>query len=403
MIVIILVAVALLFPYLTGGDELEATREYAKEEESDVIVPVDRTPCKCGVCTNGNTTEILISANASVPTHLKSRVYLAAHRGTSSNKKKRQKPLFLYLCERRPLPGYPHAMKPPVNMRTPRVSTSNPHGLAYGSLFKKAAGAKKSLSKYCVNTNRTVALFLGDSLTFGTLVQSRFNWPVAVDPKTGFEPNNSIHSTALYWRVAIQMLENRIPSKRGTPPQSGEYWWRRSYPVGRGGMTAAEFNEDYLNATIEFLEGSKSGEVTLVSYFLGINDALVEAENRVNASESFTHAADTALTEIRKRFKGPIIIGTIPFSTDPGRLSGEWIARDVWYNWALDPINDAVRTLAKKHHAGIGDYFYTLSHWRKHLPQIDGVHPAWWAHKVFFPFPPDEPNTGHRHRAPQRP
>eukprot|EP01059_Diplonema_ambulator_P004649 TRINITY_DN14363_c0_g1_i2.p1 TRINITY_DN14363_c0_g1~~TRINITY_DN14363_c0_g1_i2.p1 ORF type:complete len:408 (+),score=36.61 TRINITY_DN14363_c0_g1_i2:39-1262(+) len=340
--------------------------------------------CRCGVCDHGNQTELLSVVNNGVNVTGAARVYLAAQRGTTTNKKKRQKPLFIYMCEGKPLPGYPHSIRPPANMRTPRVSTSNPHGLAYGKLFGKASGARMKIKQKCLPVGNHTALFLGDSLTFGTLVQSRFNWPIPIDPKTGFEPNNSIHSTALYWRVAIQMLEERIPSKRGSY-SSGEYWWRRAYAIGRGGITASEFNEDYTNMTMGFFteqSQATTGPVSFVSYFLGINDMLIQAEDQQNPAKNFTQSADRILTEIRKKFSGPLVIGTIPFATDPGRASGSWISKPVWYNWAHEPINAAVRSLAEKHKAGIADYDYTLAIWRKHLPQIDGVHPAWWAHKA---------------------
>ncbi|KAJ9459490.1 hypothetical protein DIPPA_33609 [Diplonema papillatum] len=333
--------------------------------------------CFCGVCDHGNESQLLDAMN-------RTQVHLAAQRGVTTNRKRRQKPVYNVVCNKVPLPGYPHTMRPPPSMATPRVQTTNPHGLAYGALIAKARAARDAVAASCLPTGgntSSVALFLGDSLTFGTLVQSRFNWPNTVDPATGTDTNSSSFNLAIYWRVALYILEKRIPAKQWTPT-SGEFWWRRAYAVGRGGITAKEFNEDYLKTVTEHLSGSKAGNVTFVSYFLGTNDAIVQAGNSVNGSAEFESSLHETLTAIRRQFDGPIVLGTIPFCSDPGRSSREWLSRPVWYNWALNPINLAVRRLAEEFEAGVADYHQALYSWRRHLPQIDGTHPAWWAHKV---------------------
>eukprot|EP01065_Artemidia_motanka_P040113 TRINITY_DN4972_c0_g1_i1.p1 TRINITY_DN4972_c0_g1~~TRINITY_DN4972_c0_g1_i1.p1 ORF type:complete len:415 (+),score=124.03 TRINITY_DN4972_c0_g1_i1:82-1326(+) len=355
--------------------------------------------CRCRACLNPpddpsaldaslpNTERLLAASDLSDLPRGQSGVHLAAHRGTTSNKKKgRQRPLFMFMCERRPLPGYPHTISPPKDMRTPKVLATNPHGLAFGALFKTATPVREAIRKRCLRTrNSSVAVFLGDSITFGALVQSRMQWAVPIDVNDESQKtltNESFNGLSVFWRVAIQALEGRIPSKRSELPATGGWWYRRSYPIGRGGITAGEFNEFYSDMVIKFLDGTRAGTVTMVHYFLGTNDMLLAGMGNTSAFEGFRLSSRKMLSEIRRRYDGPLVLGTVPFATDPGRTSSEWLARKVWWNWAVDDINAEVRTLANDFNAGIADYHHAMEKWRKHLPQLDGVHPAWWAHKA---------------------
>lgn len=351
--------------------------------------------CRCGVCVNpaisvrdaANTDALLIASNgSSTPRPGSNGVYLAAHRGTASNKKKgRQRPLFLFMCERRAFPGYPHTMVPPRQMRTPRVMATNPSGLSYGVLFRTAAATRTAFRRRCFRTRRdSVAIFLGDSLTFGALVQSRMQWAVPIDINDPHQTtsNDSFHALSVYWRVALQGLSGRIPSRRAEVSEEGSWWYRRAYPIGRGGITAWEFHDYYADMVRLYLSGTRAGKVTFVSYWLGTNDLLLAGWVNASAVYGFRSAARATLSEVRRRYDGPLVMGSIPFATDPGRTSADWMAQKVWWNWAVDDINDVVRDLAREFHAGIADFASALVAWRKNLPQLDGVHPAWWAHKA---------------------
>ena len=342
--------------------------------------------CRCLVCDHGNMTEFIVASNLN-DTVKGRKVSLLVHRGTVTNKKRKQRPIYVFVCERRPLPGYPHTMAPPKQMRLPRLTMSVPTKLGFNVMYRVAEPAKTAMKKHCLPTANVSALFLGDSLTFGFLVQKKFNWPMPYNFDVGTvaaEWNTSRRSLSSYWRVALCTLEKWMPSKSRPAPTEGEYWFKRAFPIGRMGATTTDFVTEYFGKLKEHLntQVNKAGPVSFVSIFLGINDILKHAENRVNASAEFEQNMRQILTEVRATFKGPMVIGTVPFCTDPGRASSTWFSRKVWYNWAVEEVNKAIHVLAAEYHLAVADYQSALFHWRKNLPMIDGTHPAWWGHRV---------------------
>ena len=342
---------------------------------------LNQTGCHCTVCAHGNESEIWSVA--------RERLSLTVQRGTLTNRKKKQKPIFNIVCNRQYLPGYPHLMRSPAGLRTPKVTSTFPTTLGFGKLFGKAESARRRAIARCghnASGGLGTALFLGDSLTEGVLVQKKLHWPSQVSPETGVDAANStsVQQLQTYWRVAMCLLEKWTPSKSRVVASHGDFWYRRAYAIGRAGITSADFNKDYLDELGMYLDPArnKAGPVTFVSYFLGTNDMLKHAENTHNGSAEFSQNLRRTLTAVRSRYSGPIVLGTIPFGADPGRPSGVWTSRRVWYNWALGGINNAVAAAAEEFGCGVAHYHDVLFRWRKGIPFVDGVHSIWWAHRV---------------------